>query len=223
MSRIGDRWDEAVVEGWSVCRRLLDAERLEPACARPQGHSVFHHNTNKVQGRLRLCREMAAGRRNVGMACPADQPDDLALQPKHVHQIRPVTGAPQHVTGLQPALLDTAMSEVQCFCWRTPFSRYRGQGNTGAMSSNNWGGFSLTTVTYTICCAIWCWVSKASTVTIRPSRTSWRSRSRTTGTHWSSHRLPVGPVSSLHGAPAPRGDGRQGHPASCCRAGSRHR
>ena len=48
-----------------------------------QGHAAFHHNTDKMQGRLRLCRETAAGCCNVGMAGPAYQPDDRVAQRRH--------------------------------------------------------------------------------------------------------------------------------------------
>jgi hypothetical protein len=45
---------------------------------------------------------------------------DLALQPKHLRQPRPVTVPPPYVAGLQPALLDAAMPERGPLLLATP-------------------------------------------------------------------------------------------------------
>jgi hypothetical protein len=57
--------------------------------------------------------------------------DDLALQLKHLRQAWPLTIAREYGTGLQPALFDAAMPEVQCCCRRTVLSYPGGQGKDG--------------------------------------------------------------------------------------------
>ena len=66
--------------------------------------------------------------------------DDLALQSQHLRQPWPGIVSSPHVTGLQPALRNTAMPKVQSCCRRTPLSRSRGQGKHGRKVVQSLGG-----------------------------------------------------------------------------------
>ena len=48
-----------------------------------QGHAVFQVNTDKGQGCFRLSGETSADRRNVGVTCPAHQPNHRVAQGCH--------------------------------------------------------------------------------------------------------------------------------------------
>ena len=53
------------------------------SCGNGQGHSVFKFNTDESQGLRRLGSQPAASRRNVGMACPSQQPNGGIASRRH--------------------------------------------------------------------------------------------------------------------------------------------